>query len=194
MVNAGGTINCVWTLVHLHHTLQFYTFQGNQGNHQSLQWNVCAAHVNNVSSTLVKSADFSEFLSGATVGWFVREFFRINNIELKCPSSGSENGAADVHISVDLLRSTTAAELLNSVDLLCGTTDAELNNPVWCMHQESHTFSEDSDEPCWKICWIKPKYNFTQGIKRFGRFSKHRSIVDFQQTVEMCIYENAPNF
>ena len=104
------------------------------------------------------------------------------------------NGAADLHISVDLLRGITAAELHNSVDLLCGTTDAELNNPVWCMHQELHTFSEDSDEPCWKIWWIKPKYNFTPAIKRFGRFSKHRSIVDFQQTLEMCIYENVANF
>ena len=52
---------------------------------------MCAAHVNNASSTLVKCADFSEFLSGATVGWFKREFFRINNIELKCSSSGAEN-------------------------------------------------------------------------------------------------------
>ena len=42
-----------------------------------------------------------------------------------------------------------AAELHNSVDLLCDTKAAELN-PVWCMHQESHTFSKDSDEPCWK--------------------------------------------
>ena len=61
------------------------------------------------------------------------------------------NGAAELHISVDLLCGITAAELHNSVDLLCGTTDAELhnspvnllcgttdaepNNPVWCMHQ-----------------------------------------------------------
>ena len=49
-----------------------------------------------------------------------------------------------LHHSVDLLCGTTAAELLgNSVDLLGGTTAA-------CMHQESHTFSKDSDEPCWK--------------------------------------------
>ena len=31
-----------------------------------------------------------------------------------------------------------------------GTTAAELN-PVGCMHQESQTFSKDSDGPCWKI-------------------------------------------
>ena len=35
------------------------------------------------------------------------------------------NGAAELHISVDLLCGTTAAELHNSVDLLCGTTAAE---------------------------------------------------------------------
>ena len=38
------------------------------------------------------------------------------------------NGAAELHISVDLLCGITAAELHNSVDLLCGTTDAELHN------------------------------------------------------------------
>ena len=43
------------------------------------QWNVCAAHVNNVSSNLVECIEFSDF-SGATVGW--SRFFRINNIEL----------------------------------------------------------------------------------------------------------------
>ena len=41
---------------------------GFQGNHQSLQWNVCAAHVSNFSSNLVDCVDFSDFLSGATVG------------------------------------------------------------------------------------------------------------------------------
>ena len=38
------------------------------------------------------------------------------------------NGAAELHISVDLLCGITAAELHNSVDLLCGTTDAEIHN------------------------------------------------------------------
>ena len=37
------------------------------------------------------------------------------------------NGAAELHILVDLLCHTTAAELHNSVNLLCGTTGAELN-------------------------------------------------------------------
>ena len=97
------------------------------------------------------------------------------------------NSAAEVHISVDLLCGTTAAEIHNSVDLLCGTMAAELHssvnlvcglttatelhnsvdllcdtkaaelNPVWCVHQESHTFSKDSDEPCWKIWRLNPK-------------------------------------
>ena len=84
----------------------------------------------------------------------VYKSFRINNIELKCSfvrcrkyHNSWSNGAAGLHISVDLLCGTmaaklhnsadllwdtTAAELHNSVDLLCGTTAAELN-PVWCM-------------------------------------------------------------
>ena len=65
------------------------------------------------------------------------EFFLINNIELKCSfvrcqkyHKSWSNGAAELHISVDLLCGTTAAELHNSVDLLCDTTAAELNNSV----------------------------------------------------------------
>ena len=111
----------VWTLVQLHYTSQFHTFQG---NHQSLQWNLCAAHVNNFSSNLV------ECVSGHHCGLVM--FFRINNIELKCSFVQCRkyhkswwNGAAELHISVDLLCGITAAELHNSVDLLCGTTDAE---------------------------------------------------------------------
>ena len=69
--------------------------------------------------------------------------------------------AADLlHNSVDLLCGTTVVELHNSVDLLCGTTATELNNPV----SLSHTFSKDN----------------------FGRFNKHRSIVDLQETFEIC--------
>ena len=37
-------------------------------DHQSLQWNVCAAHANNISSNLIKCIAFSG-LSGATVDW-----------------------------------------------------------------------------------------------------------------------------
>ena len=40
------------------------------------------------------------------------------------------NGAAELHISVDLLCGTTAAELHNSVDLRCDTTAVELHNSV----------------------------------------------------------------
>ena len=107
--------DCVWTLVHLHYTSQFHTFQG---NHQSLQWNVCAAHVNNVSSNLVECIDFSG-LSGATLGW---SQFRINNIELKCSFVQCRkdhkswwNGAAELHISVDFLCGITAAAQLHEL-------------------------------------------------------------------------------
>ena len=69
--------------------------------------------------------------------WAVYKFFRIYNIDLKCSFVRCRkyhkswwNGAAELHISVDLLCGTTAAELHNSVDLLCGTTAAELHNSV----------------------------------------------------------------
>ena len=125
---------------------------------------------------------WSSVLISVTREWrycgLVYKFFLINNIELKCSfvrcrkyHKSWSNSAAELHISVDLLCDTTAAELHNSVDLLCDTTAAELHNsvdllcdtkaaelnPVWCMHQESHTFSKDSDEPCWKIWRFNPK-------------------------------------
>ena len=126
---------------------------------------------------------WSSVLISVTREWrycgLVYKFFLINNIELKCSfvrcrkyHKSWSNGAAELHISVDLLCDTTAAELHNSVNLLCGLTmAAELHdsvdllcdtkaaelNPVWCMHQESHTFSKDSDEPCWKIWRLNPK-------------------------------------
>ena len=108
----------------------------------------------------------------------VYRFLLINNIELKCSfvrwrkyHKSWSNDAAERHISVDLLCSTTAAEVHNSVDLLCDTTAAKLHNsvnllcgttaaelkPVWCIHQESQTFSKDSDELCWKIWRLNPK-------------------------------------
>ena len=58
------------------------------------------------------------------------------SVDLLCGTT-----AAELHNTVYLLCDTTAAELHNSVDLLCDTKTAELN-PVWCMHQESHTFSD----------------------------------------------------
>ena len=126
---------------------------------------------------------WSSVLISVTWEWrysgLVYKFFLINNIELKCSfvwcrkyQKSWSNGTAELHISVDLLCDTTAAELHNSVNLLCGlTTAAELHNlvdllcdtkaaelnPVWCMHQESQTFSKDSDEPCWKIWRLNPK-------------------------------------
>ena len=82
-----GHDDCVWTLVHIHYNTQFHTFQR---NHQSLQWNVCAAHVNNFSSNLVACIDFSG-LSGATVGW--SGLSEKNNIELKWGTNKSRTGS-----------------------------------------------------------------------------------------------------
>ena len=114
--------------------------------------------------------NWSGVLISVTREWrycgLVYKFFLINNIEfVRCRKyhKSWSNGAAELHISVDLLCDTRVAELHNSVDLLfdtttaklhnsvnllCGITAAELNT-VWCMHQESQTFSKDSDEPCW---------------------------------------------
>ena len=68
---------------------------------QSLQWNVCATHVNNFSSNLVERVDFSGYCG------LVYKFFQINNIELKCSfvrcrkyHKSWSNGAAEPHISV----------------------------------------------------------------------------------------------
>ena len=111
------------------------------------------------------------------------KFFLISNIELKCSfvrcrkyHKSWSNGATELHILVDFLCGTTAAELHNSVNLLCGTTAAELN-PVWCMHQESQTFSKDSDEPCWKVKFNSKLLN----DERFGRFRIHRSMYALQR-------------
>ena len=77
----------------------------------------------------------SSVLISVTREWrycgLIYKFFLTNNIELKCSfvrcrkyHKSWSNGAAELHISVDLLCGTTAAELHNSVDLLCGTTAA----------------------------------------------------------------------
>ena len=92
-----------------------------------------AAHVNNFSSNLAEWVDFSD--SRVALLWAViYKFFLINNIELKCSfvrcrkyHKSWSNGAAELHISVDLLCGTTADELHNSGNLLCGITAAELN-------------------------------------------------------------------
>ena len=108
---------------------------------------------------------------------------------------------ATLHNSVDLLCGTTAAGLHNSVDSLCGTTTAELNNPVSLMRAPgvAHIFQiKDSDEPCCKIWRLDPRwilvrvFYFRKLLKdeRFGRFSKHRSIVDLKKTLEIsALYE-----
>ena len=91
---------------------------------------------------------WSSVLISVTREWrycgLVYEFFLINNIELKCSfvrwrkyHKSWSNGAAELHIWVDLLCDSTAAELRNSVnllhisvDLLCGTMAVELHNSV----------------------------------------------------------------
>ena len=84
---------------------------------------------------------WSNMLISVTREWryrgLVYKFFLINIIELKCSifqcrkyHKSWSNGAAELHIYVDLLCGTTAAELRNSVYLLCGTTAAELHNSV----------------------------------------------------------------
>ena len=58
----------------------------------------------------------------------IYKFFLINNIKcsfVRCRKYHKSwwNGAAELHISVDLLCDSTAAELHNSVNLPCGTID-----------------------------------------------------------------------
>ena len=76
---------------------------------------------------------WSSVLISVTREWrycgLVYKFFLINNIELKCSFvrcrkyyKSWSNGAAQLHILIDLLCVTTAAELHNSVKLPCGTT------------------------------------------------------------------------
>lgn len=70
------------------------------------------------------------------------------------------------------------ANLHISVDLLCGTTAAELKNPVWCnvMHHVLNTFSKESDELCEK---------YEDSIQSKVSLSVfYFPIVDLQQTVE----------
>ena len=88
---------------------------------------------------------WSSVLISVTREWrycgLIYKFFLINNIELQCSfvrcrkyhKSWSDD-AAELHVSVDLLCGTTAAELHktaaelhNWVNLLCGITAAELN-------------------------------------------------------------------
>ena len=68
---------------------------------------------------------WSSVLISVTQEWrycgLIYKFFLINNIELKCSffrcrkyHKSCSNGAAELHISVDLLCGTTAAELHNS--------------------------------------------------------------------------------
>ena len=92
-------------------------------------------------TSITFSSIWSSVLISVTREWrycgLVFKFFLIINIELKCSfvrcrkyHKSWSNGAAELHISVDLLWDTTAAELHNSVDLLCDKTAAELLNSV----------------------------------------------------------------
>ena len=101
-----------------------------------LQRNLCLFKASDtVWSVSISAVIWSNVLISVTwveLLWAVYMFFRINNIDLKysfvrCRKYHKSwwNGAAELHISVELLCWTTAAELHNSVDLLCGTTAAE---------------------------------------------------------------------
>ena len=156
---------------------------------------------------------WSNMLISVTREWryrgLVYKFFLINIIELKCSifqcrkyHKSWSNGAAELHIYVDLLCGTTAAELRNSVYLLCGTTAAELHNsvnllcgttaaelnPDWCMHQESQTFSKDSDETCWKIWRLNPKYHLTANLWKMN------ALDDSAKTDRCTLYEVQQTF
>ena len=136
----------------------------------------------NKCSSLVKCVDFSD-LSGATVA--VYKFFRINNVDLKCSFVRCRkchkswwNGAAELHISVNLLCGTTAAELHNSVDLLCSTTAAELRNSVdlLCGTTAAETFER------WTFWKIQQTHidSIPWNMYALRRFSKlHGRIHDF---------------
>ena len=67
----------------------------------------------------------------------IYKFFLINNIELKCSfvrcqkyHKSWSNGAAELHISVDLLCGTSGRRATQLVNLLCDKTVAELHNSV----------------------------------------------------------------
>ena len=89
---------------------------------------------------------WSSVLISVTREWrycgLVYKLFLINNIELKCSFVRCRkyhkswwNGAAELHISVDLLCGTTAAELHNSVDLVlwhCGGLATQLSRFSLC--------------------------------------------------------------
>ena len=85
------------------------------------------------------------------------KFFRVNNIELWC----SFVRCRKYHKSCW----NGAAELHIGVDyFVAQQPSSQTTRFHWCMCQQSHTFSKDN----------------------FGRFNKHRSIVDLQETLEIC--------
>ena len=95
--------------------LKAFTSEFKLRPYQSLQWNVCAAHVNNFSSNLVERVDFSD-------SRVVYKFFLINNIELKCSfvrcrkyHKSWSNGAAELHNSVNKRVRSSSGQSQNCV-------------------------------------------------------------------------------
>ena len=81
-----GKMNCVWTLVPLHYTSPFHTFQG---NHQIFQWNFSGmcVRLSSITFPVIWSSILSWF---QWLEWRYRglvTFFRKNNIAkmLVCP-------------------------------------------------------------------------------------------------------------
>ena len=70
-------MNCVRTLVHLYYTLSISHVSR---DHRSLQWNLCAAHINNFSNNLVECVDLSaDLIESWHYSGLIYKFFRINN-------------------------------------------------------------------------------------------------------------------
>ena len=65
------------------------------------------------------------------------------------------------------------------------------------MQQESHAFSKEKYEGLLQIKILLRVFYLNKLFKhkRQGRFSKHRSIIDLQQTLEICtLYEDSAHF
>ena len=123
-------------------------------------WSVSISAV--VWSSVLISVTWVELL------WAVYKFFRINNIDLKCSFVRCRkyhkswwNGAAELHISIDLLCGTTAAEVHNSVDLLCSTTAAETFKR-WTFVKMQQTHDSRPSANSWNM----------YALRRFGKLLK----------------------
>ena len=157
---------------------------------------------------------WSSVLISVTWEWrycgLVYKFFLINNIELKCSfvrcrkyHKSWSNGAAELHISVDLLWDTTTAELHNSVDLLCvttaaephnsvnllrGTTAAELNRFDACTRSRRHFPKTETNHG------HAEKYEGLIQSKITANFWKMNALDDSTNTDRCALYEDSANF